>query len=1021
MFFRLGWTALLLLLIFGNMHSQCLYLAYDGFDYSPNQALHALSGSTGWQNPWEVQGSNTTIPGYQIHNGSLTFNTLQTVGNGATGGQAYLTAGRSFNTSASGPFAAYIQSDNEAIGTSNTGTLWVSFLIRKNQNNNESIFIDLHNNNIPWCSNCANHHIAAGYFGTPSNVSGQRRWTLRLNDQYYTGPVAITIGQSYFIVMQIQFSATGTQVSMYINPDLPDNNGPSSPQITQATTVNNHIRSIATYMGCCANNGIMDEIRLATTYACVAPDTSVQVNLPPVAQFTMTPSSGMIPVMVTLDASASYDPEGQALTYLWNFGDGTGTSTSQVISHQYNVLGQIPVSLTVTDNTGLSHTLFQTLTLLNDNGTFPCQTSITCLRMPSCNVSNGHIRINASGSSFSLTDQNQNTIPVVSGNEYNALAPGKYTLHVQGISNACRDTFEVFMKTDSSTCSGWSPAPCAMEIGTNMSSFSDWSVERPMKNLFKHIRRNVITYTSTCNCWDLNVMNQIPVDEAGYPLQIPYTTTAGPTMVRYILSADGGNLRADSSYVLLWDGSGSFTWEGGVQVLQNQANRVVFRPTTNGNIFINITSSALGNHMRNFRLLRLQHENDDLNAQPFYPVFLDKIAPFTVLRFMDWAETNNSTNTVWNDRGKVTDFTYAGDHGVPYEVMIQLANITGKDVWICVPHQADDNYVTQMATLFRDQLNSKSRIYLEYSNEVWNWIFSQAHYNNNNRPANLSYGRAMAEKAGRIFRIWHQVFGDDRCRVKRVLGIQAGFNGLNEQILSQLRQTEWDYGSPTHYFGLDHSANGNPVLHAGSTVADVMTNAQNSWNNFKDIVKRDYHNIQVFGKEVITYEGGQHFVGNVFGQPYDYQNAMWDAQNSVSMYEMYDRMHDTIRSWGCRLATNFSLASLQESVYGSWGVMPDIDTPGPYHTTARKYQALLDNLPIPACKNQNIWTGQKNQNWADRCNWDRNYVPDTTTDVIIPQAANHPVVNQDAFARSVILTANAILWISTGNTLFTGT
>ncbi len=43
---------------------------------------------------------------------------------------------------------------------------------------------------------------------------------------------------------------------------------------------------------------------------------------------------------------------------------------------------------------------------------------------------------------------------------------------------------------------------------------------------------------------------------------------------------------------------------------------------------------------------------------------------------------------------------------------------------------------------------------------------------------------------------------------------------------------------------------------------------------------------------------------------------------------------------------NFSLASPQESVYGSWGVLNDIDIQPPYIETAPKYQALLDNICV---------------------------------------------------------------------------
>ena len=164
------------------------------------------------------------------------------------------------------------------------------------------------------------------------------------------------------------------------------------------------------------------------------------------------------------------------------------------------------------------------------------------------------------------------------------------------------------------------------------------------------------------------------------------------------------------------------------------------------------------------------------------------------------------------------------------------------------------------------------------------------------------YGRAYAQKAKKVFEIWHEVFGEEACRVKRVLGIQAGFNYLNENILAHLDQNAWDYGSPTHYFGLDHEETGMPridILGTAATVDDIMTNAKNNFARFTPFLKEDFRNIQILGKKIITYEGGQHFVGNVFGIPYDYQQAIWDAQNTEQMYQMYQMVLDSIKAWGC--------------------------------------------------------------------------------------------------------------------------
>jgi len=941
-------TFCLLVWLFNCLSAQpCTYLAYDGFDYPANVSLQGLSGSTGWSTFWDVQNSNTTVPGYQINNGSgsLMYNDLQVSGRYATGGYQYLTSGRGLNTTDTGPFTGFVAQYENGIGTLTGDTLWVSFLLRKNGNNNQTIGIDLHNNNINWCSNCASQHIAAGYFGANSDVAGQRRWTLRLNGNFYPTSVPVVISETVLIVLRLIFNAGNTQVDMYVNPATIGSTIPAVPAMSQNTSTNNIIRNLSVYLGDTPANGAIDEIRFATSYQCVAPDAATAVNLPPVANIMASPITGQVPLMVDLDASASYDPEGQPLNYSWNFGDGTPAQTGSSVSHVYNTTGQINLTLTVTDNLGLQHTTYQTLTLLDEFNTFSCQTTVTALQMASCDQNNGRLRVNAGSNSFSLFDMGNNPLPVVSGNEFHNLPTGAFNLYVNGI-NGCTDSMQLYIRTDSTTCAGWQASVCEMDIGTNMSGFTDWGFERPMKNLFKHIRREILTYSTSCTNWNCNVANEMSFDTDGYPTYLPQTTSVGPTMVRYVISADGGNLQQGQQYVLLYDGTGTIQMQGGVTVNSSTPGRIAFTILNNGNQWIHITASTLGNHLRNIRLLRLSDEFADLSANPFYEGFLDKIAPFKQLRFMDWAHTNNNISVEWSDRIPLTHFSYSGTEGVPYEIMIELANLTRKDVWICVPHLADDDYLNQMAMLFRDNLDPNLTIYLEYSNEVWNWIFDQAHYNDQNRPSNLSYPRASAEKSKRVFRIWHDVFGTQNSRVKRVLGLQGGYNSLNEQIVAQLRNEDWDYGSPTHYFGLDHSETANPVLHAGSTVADIMLNAQNTWNVFKNLVKQDYNNVHVFGKEVITYEGGQHFVGNVFGIPYSYQQAMWDAQYSPQMYQMYDQMLDTIRNWGCKMATNFSLAGPQESIYGSWGVLNDIDIAPPFLTTAPKYQALLDNIPI---------------------------------------------------------------------------
>ncbi|MFT4924407.1 MAG: PKD repeat protein [Phenylobacterium sp.] len=68
-----------------------------------------------------------------------------------------------------------------------------------------------------------------------------------------------------------------------------------------------------------------------------------------------------------LKADSSYDPDGTVTAILWNFGDGT-TSTTSNLWHKYSAAGTYTISLTVTDNTGLTHTATTTAVIGGGGG-----------------------------------------------------------------------------------------------------------------------------------------------------------------------------------------------------------------------------------------------------------------------------------------------------------------------------------------------------------------------------------------------------------------------------------------------------------------------------------------------------------------------------------------------------------------------------------------------------------------------------------------------------------------------------
>ena len=81
---------------------------------------------------------------------------------------------------------------------------------------------------------------------------------------------------------------------------------------------------------------------------------SPSVNQSPTADFTFSPTSPWIEETVTFDASKSSDPDGEIVSYEWKFGKYEGGGTGMNVDYVYLLFGLYEVTLTVTDDGGLS-------------------------------------------------------------------------------------------------------------------------------------------------------------------------------------------------------------------------------------------------------------------------------------------------------------------------------------------------------------------------------------------------------------------------------------------------------------------------------------------------------------------------------------------------------------------------------------------------------------------------------------------------------------------------------------------
>ena len=79
----------------------------------------------------------------------------------------------------------------------------------------------------------------------------------------------------------------------------------------------------------------------------------VVTDAPPIAQASVNNEAPLPGVSVVFAATGSYDLQGDIVTYHWDFGDGQ-TGTGEIIQHTYSRGDYYVVTLTVTDETGLT-------------------------------------------------------------------------------------------------------------------------------------------------------------------------------------------------------------------------------------------------------------------------------------------------------------------------------------------------------------------------------------------------------------------------------------------------------------------------------------------------------------------------------------------------------------------------------------------------------------------------------------------------------------------------------------------
>ena len=461
----------------------------------------------------------------------------------------------------------------------------------------------------------------------------------------------------------------------------------------------------------------------------------------------------------------------------------------------------------------------------------------------------------------------------------------------------------------------------------------------------------------------------IPVDAQGYPLEIPYDNGVDPPQIAHtVMIWDTKWDYPTGTYTIIFDGDGKVeVWgdvpdhifEGGG--ICHQFN--VSRTTPDYGLGLIIRRSNKDNPVRNIRLIPPGFETV-YEVQPLHPTYLERLQGFSVIRFMDWNETNNNEIERWDERTVPDDALQSRPlKGVAYEYMIQLANERGADPWFTIPHRVDDNYLAELARLIKRELNPDRKVYIEYSNEVWNSSFDQWDWVNEQGAAlGLSdeYGMAgfryTAKRSAEIFKIFEDEFGAGKERLVKVLSTQASVPWVSEQILEAFSQSSingvdvnpWgitaDALAIAPYFGgwsEELQANIADTFSPSVTVDEILDSAEQTIPQSAEWIRGSKAVADRYDLRLIAYEGGQHLVATGDKKNIDALTQKLVAANEhPRMYDLYRQSLDVWFDNGGELFVAFSFIRWGDK-HGSWGVLRYQDPP---IEDAPKYRALVETI-----------------------------------------------------------------------------
>jgi hypothetical protein len=528
-------------------------------------------------------------------------------------------------------------------------------------------------------------------------------------------------------------------------------------------------------------------------------------------------------------------------------------------------------------------------------------------------------------------------------------------------------------------------------LGVNLEGVADWSRLQPFVDLMKSAR----PWGTVDAPWD----EAAAVDARGWP-------TGDAAVMVNVRTAEPGD--EGKPYTTITPGVYRLQFAGRAAVDASASTDVAVRnvqydAASNRSVGEVVVGKASTQLVLAFRGTAGGVRNVSLRTpgyratQTFTHQFAAALAPFRVVRFMDFLRTNNNPVRTWQQRTVKTSGSQASAKGAAYEYAIEVANQLGKDIWINVPVHANDTYVRSLAALLKSQLLPGRVVYVEYSNELWNHMFTQTADNMNLAVSEavagdrtLTKGRTctrelfaansgdcnpywagyfrVGKRTVRIAQIFSEVYGPGALnnQVRVVYATQFANPGIAEQVLKNISTyrgvpSSLIYGVATApYFYLDEnlaaSTTATPAQIIESLGASLATEneaffgavvRENGAYVRKPYTGGDFTGAShkaladYYGIKSLAYEGGPDLRQNPANQV-----AKLTASRDVQMAELVRR--EATKWFGCGndLFMHFSLSSSWDR-YGHWGLTND-----PTNLDVPKYKAARAVAESP----KSAWT-----------------------------------------------------------------